>query len=154
MKYIYISKVQKKANSQNNYFSMKYSRWSEIHQLITSFFFFLFVNRNSYSIHMVFYVGFFFSKNKISKLCLFETKIWNGNFEENFRPMMFTSNKLCLKEAVSYINKNSPLKNREIAIFFYVTILNTLWSYTFYIALCITLKVKTKKDFNRILFLL
>lgn len=153
MKYIYISKVQKKTNSQNNYFSMKYSRWSETHQLITSFFFFLFVNRNSYSIHMVFYVGFF-SKNKISKLCLFETKIWNGNFEENFRPMMFTSNKLCLKEAVSYINKNSPLKNREIAIFFYVTILNTLWSYTFYIALCITLKVKTKKDFNRILFLL
>lgn len=127
MKYIYISKVQKKANSQNNYFSMKYSRWSEIHQLITSFFFFLFVNRNLYSIHMVFYVGFFSSKNKISKLCLFETKIWNGNFEENFRPMMFTSNKLSLKEAVSYINENSPLKTREIAIFFYVTILNSLY---------------------------
>lgn len=152
MKYIYISKVQKKANSQNNYFSMKYSRWSEIHQLITSFF------SSSIEIHILFIWYFmwvfFSSKNKISKLCLFETKIWNGNFEENFRPMMFTSNKLCLKEAVSYINKNSPLKNREIGIFFYVTILNTLWSYTFYIALCITLKVKIKKDFNRILFLL
>lgn len=80
-----------------------------------------------FKVHILHFISrkIFIQFLRFSKMCLFETKIGNGSFEENSCIFVYISKLFCFKEALFQNNGDSLFKKRENLIYFSIRLIFT-----------------------------